>query len=96
MAPNEILEALHGAGASAWVDGDKLMVEPRSKVPPELVPEIRRCKSAIMALLPKAHVDLPFPLGNGGLDSVQVDLAERVITRNGVTDAIDRKLNLLW
>jgi hypothetical protein len=42
------------------------------------------------------EADLPFPLGNGGLDPVQVEMAERHSTRLGVVDLVDRKLNVLF
>jgi hypothetical protein len=42
------------------------------------------------------ETDQPFPLGNGGLDARQVDLAERHNTRLGVVDPVQRKLNVLW
>lgn len=51
MEATEILTALQEAGATARVNGDKLLVEPGNKVPLELVPEIQGHKLEIMALL---------------------------------------------
>lgn len=53
MDAPEILTTLKEAGAIAWIDGDKLLVDPPDRVPHDLIPEIRRCKAEIMALLPK-------------------------------------------
>ena len=47
-----ILEALQEAGATARANGDKLLVEPRSRIPVNLVPEIKQHRYEIMALLP--------------------------------------------
>ena|SRR5918996_2588975 len=41
-------------------------------------------------------VDLPFPLGNGGLAPVQVEMADRHNTRLGVSDPVQRRLNVLF
>jgi hypothetical protein len=41
------------SGITVYINGDKLVCEPGSKLPPALKPEIRRCKSEIMALLGK-------------------------------------------
>lgn len=51
MLATEILTALHDAGATARVNGDKLLVEPGNRVPAELVPEIREHKLEIMELV---------------------------------------------
>jgi hypothetical protein len=40
--------------------------------------------------------DLPFPIGNGGLDPVQAEMAERHNTRLSVVDPAARRLNVLW
>src|SRR5919106_6646262 len=42
------------------------------------------------------EIDLPFPLGNGGLDSKQVEMAERHNTRLGVVGPVERRLNVLF
>ena len=51
MTPQAILKRLSDLGISARVSGHKLRVEPGSKVPPELVPEIRQYKQEILDLL---------------------------------------------
>jgi hypothetical protein len=42
------------------------------------------------------ETDLPFPIGNGGLDPAQVEMAERHNTRLGVADPVQQRLNVLW
>jgi hypothetical protein len=51
MTPQVILKRLGELGISVRASGDKLRVEPGSKVPPALVPEIRRYKQEILDLL---------------------------------------------
>jgi hypothetical protein len=47
----EVLTTLKGLGVRAWAEGEKLVVEPGSRVPAALVPEIRRHKAEILVLL---------------------------------------------
>jgi hypothetical protein len=146
MQAAEILDTFERLGITAYVKGDKLVVEPGSKLPPDLRPEIRERKAEIMALLsgstactcPRTigaagcgrdypacticgytwrcktcggcrqcaapgrqvrqtdEADLPFPIGNGGLDPAQVEMAERHNTRLGVVDPVERRLNVLF
>jgi hypothetical protein len=42
------------------------------------------------------EADLPFPIGNGGLDPAQVEMAERHNTRLGVVDPVECRLNVLF
>ena len=51
MQAIEILDAFRELEITARVSGDRLVVEPGSKVPPELVPEIQEHKAEIMALV---------------------------------------------
>jgi hypothetical protein len=51
MTPEAISKRLDELGISARAKGDKLRVEPGSKVPPELVSEIRQHKREILQLL---------------------------------------------
>jgi hypothetical protein len=55
----------------------------------------RQCKLPSRKVRTK-DVDLPFPIGNGGLDPVQVEMAERHNTRLGVVDPVERRLNVLF
>jgi hypothetical protein len=51
MLAVEILDAFKKLGITAYVNGDKLVCEPGSKLPPELIQEISEHKAEIMALL---------------------------------------------
>jgi hypothetical protein len=51
MESAEILSILRQLGIAAQANGDKLVMTPGSKVPPELVPEIQEHKAEIMALV---------------------------------------------
>jgi hypothetical protein len=53
MQAAEILDTFKRLGITAYVKGDKLVCEPGSKLPPELVPEIRQHKAEIMNLVCK-------------------------------------------
>jgi hypothetical protein len=55
----------------------------------------RQCASPGRKVKPE-EVDPPFPLGNGGLDSKQVEMADRHNTRLGVVDPVERRLNVLF
>jgi hypothetical protein len=55
----------------------------------------RQCASPGRKINPQ-DVDLLFPIGNGGLDPVQVEMAERSNMRLGVVDPVERRLNVLF
>ena len=95
MQATEILTALQEAGAIARIAGDKLLVEPGTCVPAELVPEIREHKLEIMELVSIPETELSFPIGIGGLPRAQVEAAETVMAQWGITDPVLRKYNVL-
>ncbi len=68
MLATEILTALQEVGVTVRVNGDKLLVEPRSHVPEDLVQEIRANKTAIMATISSpvrvCQCSLPMPLAD--------------------------------
>ena len=51
MDATEVLDRLSAMGVTAWASGEKLLLEPGSKVPPELLIEVRQCKRDILDLL---------------------------------------------
>ncbi len=51
MEAAQVVEALVSLRISVRAKGDKLLLEPGSKVPPELVPDLQRCKLEILQLL---------------------------------------------
>ena len=97
MKPTDVLDRLTGLGVTAWATGQKVLLEPGSKVPPELLVEVRQNKAEIVVRLRRRTklIDLPFPIGYGGLPLTQVEMAEAVMDKWGVTDLILRKYNVL-
>ncbi len=51
MDAAQVLETLMSLRISLRAEGNKLLLEPGSKVPPELVPDLQRCKREILQLL---------------------------------------------
>ena len=51
MDAAQVVETLVSLRISVRAKGDRLLLEPGSKVPPELVPDIQRCKPEILELL---------------------------------------------
>ena len=97
MDAAQVVEALVSLQISVRAKGDKLLLVPGSKVPQELVQEVRKHKGEIIAVLNRSTelADLPFPIGYGGLPLAQVELAQALMDKWGVTDPILRKYNVL-
>ncbi len=51
MAAVEVLARLQTCGVSVSVDREELVLRPGSKVPPELLAEVRKHKSDLLAVL---------------------------------------------
>ena len=51
MTPDQIIQALRNAGVSVRADGKRLQLDPRAKVPDELVEHVRKQREAILAEL---------------------------------------------
>ena len=97
MDANAILDRLSELGITVRADGGMVLIQPASKVPAELKDAVRENKPEILTALRRQTelIDLPFPIGYGGLPSAQVEAAEAVMDRFGVTDPILRKFNIL-
>ena len=97
MKATDVLDRLTELGVTAWATGEQVLLEPGSKVPPDLLVEVRQNKAEIVARLRRRTklIDLPFPIGYGGLPLAQVEMAEAVMDKWGVTDPILRKYNVL-
>ena len=97
MKATDVLDRLTELGVMAYATGEKLLLEPGSKVPPDLLVEVRQNKAEIVARLRRRIelIDLPFPIGYEGLPLAQVEMAEAVMDKWGVTDPILRKFNVL-
>ena len=97
MKATDVLDRLTELGVMAYATGEKRLLEPGSKVPSDLLVEVRQNKAEIVARLRRRIelIDLPFPIGYGGLPLAQVEMAEAVMDKWGVTDPILRKYNVL-
>jgi len=97
MDATEVLNRLTELGITARTSGEKLLLEPGSKVPADLMAEVREHKADIVSHLRRQTelIDLPFPIGYGGLPSAQVEAAEAVMDKFGVTDPVLRSFNIL-
>ena len=97
MKATDVLDRLTELGVMAYATGEKLLLEPGSKVPPDLLVELRQNKAEIVARLRRRTelIDLPVPIGYGGLPLAQVEMVEAVMDKWGVTDPILRKYNVL-
>ena len=97
MKATDVLDRLTRLGVTAWATGEKVLLEPGSKVPPDLLVEVRQNKAEIVARLRRRTklIDLPFPIGYGGLPLAQVEMAEAVMDKWGVIDPMLRKYNVL-
>ena len=62
MDAADVLERLTDLGITATVNGTTLRLEPGSKVPPELLAEVKEHKPEILALLVPVSDGLPPPL----------------------------------
>ena len=97
MKATDVLDRLTELGVMAYATEEKLLLEPGSKVPPDLLVEVRQNKAEIVARLRRRTelMDLPFPIGYGGLPLAQVEMAEAVMDKWGVIDPMLRKYNVL-
>ena len=51
MDATAILERLEGLGVTLTLDGDEVVARPGDRVPPNLIPTMKACKSGIIELL---------------------------------------------
>lgn len=51
MPATDVLSQLRGLGVTVAVAGDKLSLEPASRIPPELLAAVRECKLELLRLL---------------------------------------------
>ena len=93
-----LLDRLNALAVTVTIVGEKLRLQPGSKVPLEMVEEVRQKKGQIIEeMRAREFLDLPFPIGYGGLPQNEVVASEAMNNHLGITDPIDRKLNvLMW
>ena len=78
MGAVDVLDALTTLGITARASGEKLLLAPGSRVPPELLAEIREQKAAVLDLLKVSLVYAatacicPRPIGPTGVDRCNV------------------------
>ena len=83
MEATAILDKLHSLGIGVTVSGDKLLLEPGSSVPKELVEELKEHKPEVMGLLKLRGYHLRYP-GNQVTDQELTEIENRVLTRGYV------------
>ena len=95
MTATDVLDELISLGVTATANGQKLLLEPGSKVPQDLLTEVKEHKSELLELVSTPETELPFPIGYVGLPTAQVEAAKVVMDKWGVTDPVFRKYNIL-
>lgn len=97
MSAPDLIREVQANGGAIWVEGERLELEVPDSFPETLIEELRDHKAEILAAL--CHradsASLPFPIGYGGLPAAQVEAAEAIMDKMGVTDPILRKYNIL-
>jgi len=99
-AIEDLLKQASDLGARFHVVDGGVQVEGPSPLPSELMSRLRERKSEVRSYILSqreqfASIDLPFPIGCGGLPNAQVDAAEAVNGQLGITEPIHRKYNVL-
>ena len=98
MTAIEILDRFKELGVEVELIGDQVQVTPVAKVPDDLMAEAKAHKAEIVQELspaPMELIDLPWPIGYGGLPADEVAKAEDYNARENITDPVDRRLNVL-
>ena len=100
IASLELLREAQALGAVFTVpEPGRVHIEASEPLPDALMESLRQFKDEVLAHLRRRTelVDLPFPLGYGGLPVEEVARAEAQNDSLGVTDPVERRLNvLLW
>ena len=96
----DLLQQAHDLGARFKVVSGRIQVEGPSPLPEQLMAELREHKSEVQSYLTEqgpndCYLGLPFPIGYAGLPMAQVEAAEAVNGRLGITDPVRRKYNVL-
>jgi len=88
MGASAILEQLHNLGVTVTAEGDKLRLEPGSRVSPQLVNELRQNKAEVLAYLqqqpknPQGKYRLAYP-GQGGPGNQELAEIVRRVNHEG-------------
>ena len=95
-----LLEHLKESGISVGVDGDHIILAPASGVPSDVAQALREHKSQVLDYLKsqsaaRSITEAPFPEGYFNFPPAQLELAELINDRFGVTDSEHRRYNVL-
>lgn len=98
MSVAELLDRAKELGATFTLPGPgRLHVAASDPLPTNLVQELTENKPEIIEYISEhtSPMDLPWPIGYGGLPIHEVAKAVNYNDRQGFTDPVDRKLNVL-
>jgi hypothetical protein len=88
----EVLGQLAELGITPQASGNKLLLTPGSKVPVDLIAQVKKYKTEIIEHL---GPDTVLPTVNMGLPKAQVEAAETINEKFGITDPVHRRYNVL-
>ena len=92
MGVVEVLGQLAELGITPQASGNKLLLTPGSKVPVDLIAQVKKYKTEIIEHL---EPDTVLPTVNMGLPKAQVEAAEAINEKFGITDPVHRRYNVL-
>ena len=92
MGVVEVLDQLAELGITPKASGNKLLLTPGSKVPIDLIAQVKKYKTEIIEHL---GPDTVLPTVNMGLPKAQVEAAEAINEKFGITDPVHRRYNVL-
>ena len=92
MGVVEVLGQLAELGITPQASGNKLLLTPGSKVPVDLIAQVKKYKTEIIEHL---GPDTVLPTVNMGLPKAQVEAAETINQKFGITDPVHRRYNVL-
>ena len=98
MSVVELLDRAQEMGATFTLPGPgRLHVAASDPLPTDLVQELTENKPEIIEYISEhsSSMDLPWPIGYGGLPADEVTKAEKYNDRHDINDPVDRKLNVL-
>lgn len=95
-----LLQKAHDLGARFKVTAGRGRMEGPSPLPSDLMKRLRDQKAEVQSYLKgrsdeSAALDMPFPIGYGGLPRAQVEASEAVNNRLGIKHPVIRKYNVL-
>ena len=92
MGVVEVLGQLAELGITPKASGNKLLLTPGSKVPIDLFAQVKKYKTEIIERLGS---EISIPSGYWELPKAQVEVAEAINEKFGITDPVHRRYNVL-